>query len=241
MKKKAVITKRAALVKRKPDDLAVLITEVRNLIQSARHAAASTVNALQVLTNFEIGRRIVEHEQKGEKRAGYGIELLKQLSARLTEEFGKGFSRSNLEYMRKFFLVWHDRVPQISPQPIGKLIAPEISQKASGKLAGSEISRKASGKLAASEISQKASGKLAGSEISRKASGKLAIAAKGPRRFPFTLSWSHYVLLLSIKDPDERSFYEIEATNEGWSVPELKRQKAACLFDASRSAVIKPP
>jgi predicted nuclease of restriction endonuclease-like (RecB) superfamily len=218
MKKKAGTSKRAVLVKGKPDELAVLIAEVRNLVQAARHAAASTVNTLQVLTNFEIGRRIVEHEQKGEKRAGYGIELLKQLSGRLTEEFGKGFSRSNLEYMRRFFLVWHDRVPQISQQPIGKLAGLEISQKASGKLATSEISRKASGKLATSEISQKAS-------------GKLAISAKVPRRFPFTLSWSHYVLLLSIKDPDERGFYEIEATSEGWSVPELKRQKAACLFE----------
>jgi DUF1016 N-terminal domain len=207
MKKKAATTKRAVLVKGKPDDLASLIAEVRNLIESARRAAASTFNTLQVLTNFEIGRRIVEHEQKGEKRAGYGTELMKQLSARLTEEFGRGFSQSNLEYMRKFFLVWHDRVPQISQQPMGKLAALEISQKASGKLAGSEISRKTSGKLAALEISQKASGKLAGSEISRKTSGKLAISANGPRRFPFTLSWSHYVVLLSIKDPDERGFY----------------------------------
>jgi predicted nuclease of restriction endonuclease-like (RecB) superfamily len=48
---------------------------------------------------------------------------------------------------------------------------------------------------------------------------------------PFTISWSHYVLLLTIKDPDERSFYEIEATNSGWSVPELKRQKASCLYE----------
>lgn len=47
---------------------------------------------------------------------------------------------------------------------------------------------------------------------------------------PFTLSWSHYVLLLTIKDPGERSFYEIEATNEGWSVPELKRQKDSALY-----------
>jgi hypothetical protein len=81
MKKKAATSKRAVLVKGKHDDLAALVAEVRNLIQSGRHAAASTVNILQVLTNFEIGRRIVEHEQKGEKRAGYGAELLKQLSA----------------------------------------------------------------------------------------------------------------------------------------------------------------
>ncbi len=48
---------------------------------------------------------------------------------------------------------------------------------------------------------------------------------------PFTLSWSHYVILLTIKDPGERSFYEIEATSEGWSVPELKRQKSSCLYE----------
>jgi predicted nuclease of restriction endonuclease-like (RecB) superfamily len=48
---------------------------------------------------------------------------------------------------------------------------------------------------------------------------------------PFTLSWSHYVLLLTVKDPDERSFYEIEATNEGWSLSELKRQKASSLYE----------
>jgi predicted nuclease of restriction endonuclease-like (RecB) superfamily len=47
----------------------------------------------------------------------------------------------------------------------------------------------------------------------------------------FPLSWTHYVVLLSVKDPGERSFYEIEAANEGWSVPELKRQKASCLYE----------
>ncbi|MCW5559705.1 MAG: hypothetical protein KIT22_17960 [Verrucomicrobiae bacterium] len=48
---------------------------------------------------------------------------------------------------------------------------------------------------------------------------------------PLTLSWTHYILLLTIKDPHERSFYEIEATNSGWSVPGLKRQKASALYE----------
>ena len=80
------------------------------------------------MTNFEIGRRIVEHEQKGAKRAAYGTELLKELSTRLTEEFGRGFSRSNLQNMRSFFLIWEDRIPKICQQPIGKLVDAEISQ-----------------------------------------------------------------------------------------------------------------
>jgi len=92
MKKKAVAAARRAVpapvkatVKTKSDGLAPLVAEVRSLIQSARRGAASFVHTLQVMTNFEIGRRIVEHEQKGSERAAYGAELLKELSARLTQ------------------------------------------------------------------------------------------------------------------------------------------------------------
>lgn len=90
-------------------EFAPLIDELRGLIQSARFAAVTRVNTLQVLTNFEIGRRIVEHEQQGEQRADYGKELLRQLSARLTDEFGKGFSLTNLKLMRQFFLQYRAR------------------------------------------------------------------------------------------------------------------------------------
>jgi predicted nuclease of restriction endonuclease-like (RecB) superfamily len=158
--------KRAVPARRRSDNLGPLVAEVRSLIKAARRGAASVVNTLQVMTSFEIGRRIVEHEQQGSKRAEYGAELLVELSARLTEEFGKGFSRSNLEYMRKFFLEFSPRIPQT---PSGESV--------------------------------------------------------------FTLSWSHYVLLLTIKDRDERSFYEIESANEAWSLSELKRQKASALYE----------
>jgi hypothetical protein len=136
MKKKPV-AKRTAAAKATPDGLAPLIVEVRNLIQSARRGVASVIDTLQVLTNFEIGRRIVEHEQKGEKRAEYGSRLVTELSARLAEEFGKGFSRSNLQNMRSFFLLWQDRVPKIRQQPIGKFAPPEISQQPQDALAPS--------------------------------------------------------------------------------------------------------
>lgn len=165
-------------------------------MQSARHAAAASVNTLQVLTHFEIGRRIVEHEQKGAKRAAYGAELLKELSARLTEEFWKGFSKSNLALMRGFFAVWKDRMP-IFQKPSGKLIETGKAQKASGKFVAEPLVPKP-----VSEF-----------------------------RSLFPLSWSHYVLLLTIEDPDERSSYEIEAASEGWSIPELKRQVGSCLYE----------
>lgn len=175
--------------------LGQLVAEVRNLVQSARHAAATTVNTLQVLTNFEIGRRIVEYEQKGEKRAAYGAVLLKELSARLTDEFGKGFSVTNLQLMRKFFVENQVRIQQ---KPSAKLLSSELGQTDTGLLPPIQIPRTLSGQS---------------------------------EKLPFTLSWSHYVLLLTIKNPEERSFYEIEATNEGWSLPELKRQVASCLYE----------
>jgi hypothetical protein len=143
MKKPSASKKPLPTAKAKPDSLKGLLTKVRQLIHSARRGVATVVDTFQVMTNFEIGRRIVEH-----------AELLKELSARLTEEFGRGFSPVNLSHMRRFFLVWQERV-QIFQQPAEKLAANQIFQSPSGKSRG-----------------------------------------------PFTLSWTHYVLLLTIKDPD---------------------------------------
>lgn len=76
------------------------------LIDAARHAAARSVNALMTASYWEIGRRIVEAEQKGRRRAGYGEQQIERLSADLTQQFGRGFSRQNLQQMRSFFLTW---------------------------------------------------------------------------------------------------------------------------------------
>ena len=82
-----------------------LIGGIRELLDAARRSSARAVNALMTATYWEIGHRIVEFEQGGKKRAGYGEELLKRLSADLTTQFGRGFSIDNLENMRRFYLV----------------------------------------------------------------------------------------------------------------------------------------
>lgn len=164
-----------------------LLTEVRALLQSARALAARQVNALQVLTNFEIGRRIVEHEQGGEARAEYGRAVVKALSMALTAEFGRGYSVDNLWMMRRFFMAYQGRHPKVET----------LSQVSSGPL------------LAAPQLPS-------------------PLPQPTP---PFTLSWSHYVLLLAIDDPNERSFYEIEATRAGWSLRELRRQFDSSLYE----------
>ncbi|MFH1288048.1 MAG: PDDEXK nuclease domain-containing protein [bacterium] len=162
-----------------------LFREIRGLIMAAQSAVARNINTIQVITSFEIGRRIVEHEQKGVVRAEYGKQLLVDLSTRLTAEFGRGFSRSNLEYMRKFYLMYRNRIPVISQMPSGKSVLLSKSQIKSG-------------------ISSD---------------------------FVFSLSWSQYIFLIGIKDEDARSFYEIEATNNNWTLPELTRQFNSGLYE----------
>lgn len=139
-----------------------LYSKIADLLKTARQNVARTVNQTMVYTYYEIGQMIVEEEQHGEQRAAYGKQLLKELSKKLTAEFGKGFSERNLEQMRQLYLIY------------------PISQTISAK---------------------------------------------------FTLSWSHYLKLIRIKNPDERRFYEIECSTNNWTLKELQRQFDATLYE----------
>ncbi len=172
-------------------EAAPLIAEIRALIHAARAAASRQVNSITVLTNFEVGRRIVHHEQGGEARAEYGKAVLQTLSDALTAEFGRGWSVTNLTLMRRFYLTYRDRIPK------------------------SQTPSAISGEVAVTPISQTPS------EIS----GDVTSAPT------FQLSWSQYVFLMGIKDPQERSFYEVEATRNGWVVRELRRQFDSSLYE----------
>ena len=83
-----------------------LYAEVRNILEQARVSAFRAVNFAMVQAYWQVGRLIVEHEQKGKERAEYGKTVLKTLSHRLTVEFGKGFTLTNLKYMRQFYLAF---------------------------------------------------------------------------------------------------------------------------------------
>ena len=78
--------------------------EIHDLLHNARQNIISNVNSTMTKTYFLIGKRIVEEEQDGNKRAEYGKKLMKTLSKKLTKEFGRGFSQRNLEQMRTFYL-----------------------------------------------------------------------------------------------------------------------------------------
>jgi len=190
------------------EPLQALVLEIRNLIRNARRSAAQNINSLQVITNFEIGRRIVEHEQKGSRRAGYGKQTLIDLSRQLNKEFGRGFSERNLEYMRRFYLEYSRNDCQ-------------IAQTLSGQYPTMEVSGKPS-------IPQTVSAK---SQINVPAKSPIVQTLSAQFNHTFTLSWSHYVFLLNIKNRDERRFYEIESTGNQWSLSELKRQYNAGIYE----------
>lgn len=180
---------------------------IEQLIEEARKRTVAAVNTAMVYTYYEIGRMIVEDEQHGEQRAEYGKAILKELSIRLTRRFGKGFSVENLDRMRFFYKTYSS---SISSTPL------TILQTSSGKSLKEENSATLS---RISPISQ-------------------ALSAESPKKgqtmsdqLHFTLSWSHYLKLMRIENPDERRFYEIEATENNWSLRELQRQFDSSLYE----------
>jgi predicted nuclease of restriction endonuclease-like (RecB) superfamily len=87
-------------------EYAAVLSGIVDLLAAARRAAARSLNAVMTATYWEIGRRIVEHEQSGSKRALYGEALLDRLAADLTAKYGRGFSRPNLVRCRQFYIAF---------------------------------------------------------------------------------------------------------------------------------------
>ncbi|MCO8124749.1 PDDEXK nuclease domain-containing protein [Stieleria sp. TO1_6] len=165
--------------------------------------AARAVNQNLVIRNWLFGWYIVEFEQNGTDRAKYGKETLERLSSELKLRIGRGFSVDNLQLMRRFYTGFFG-VLEISETP--SRILPGIYETLSTELATEGG---------------------AASSSSEKPQLTTMIDALADR---FSLSWSHYVTLLTIDNIDERRFYEIEAGHNQWSVRELDRQIDSALY-----------
>jgi predicted nuclease of restriction endonuclease-like (RecB) superfamily len=159
-----------------------LFISVKQLIENAKSSIVQNINTAMLLTYFEIGKVIIENEQDGKDRAEYAKETLKNLSKQLTKEFGRGYSVDNLQWMRKFYLMYQNR----------------ISEKY---------------------------------ETVSRNSAEAVIYESVSRNSFFSLSWSHYIQLMKIENSDERNFYEIEASQNNWSVRELTRQFNSAIYE----------
>jgi predicted nuclease of restriction endonuclease-like (RecB) superfamily len=97
------------------EELAVgsCLERVRQILEGARRGALLAVNSAMLTAYWEIGREIVEEEQRGQERATYGERLIAHLSRHLSAEFGRGYSAANLWLIRQFYLAFQDRTPEI--------------------------------------------------------------------------------------------------------------------------------
>jgi len=154
----------------KNTDYQLLVSQISETFVVGQKRAVLAVNSHLVETYWKIGQYIVEYEQGGNMRAEYGKQLLEKLSKDLSLLHGKGFSRSNIQRMKQFYLEF----------PICAEAPHKLNQ----------------------------------------------ISAELPHK----LSWTHFVELLKIDDPLERSFYLNQTINENWSTTQLIRQKKSSLY-----------
>lgn len=99
---------------------ASLFDRVREILATAQTSIARSVNTAQVVANWLIGREIVEEQQRGQRRAGYGKKLLSNLAVKLEQEFGSGYSPDNLEAFRQFYL----KYPLLISETVSRKFAP---------------------------------------------------------------------------------------------------------------------
>lgn len=181
-----------------------LFDRVVSILEQARGSVVRAVNTGMVTAYWLIGREIVESMQAGEERAEYGREVIANLSARLTERYGKGFSERNLQWFRQFYLVYRERVT--IPYPMGaESVLQQISNPAGTESAIPAINRQKEDESGRTEILHPTGREWA--------SG-----------FSPSLSWSHYRALMRVEDAAAREFYEREAAECGWSKSQLERQ-----------------
>lgn len=193
-----------------------LYGRIREILESARAGVARSVNTTQVVANWLIGREIVEEEQKGARRAGYGDRVVRDLSERLQADYGVGYSVQSLFYMKQFYLSY----PELGS---GALIFHAVRGESKSGEEGPILhaSRGESGKRGRSARGLALHPIL---DARRAASWK-------PGRIHPNLSWTHYRTLLRVDDREARSFYEIEAIKNDWSARELERQINSLLYE----------
>ena len=198
-----------------------LFDRVAAILEEARASVVRTVNTRMVIAYWLIGREIVQEEQGGKRRAGYGDALLEDLSRRLTKRYGRGYSVANLKNFRQFYLCFPERFPPTSCAALEDpaKIPPEIRYTSCSELPGP-----------APYTSALHPGP--GDQFARRRPAKSLPAPTALHcGFAPQLSWSHYRLLMRVENQHARAFYEIQAIHERWTVADLERQITTLLFE----------
>jgi len=194
----------------------VFYNDISRIVDFARGHAARSVNAAMTAAYWLTGQHIINFEQEGKERANYGEEVIKRLSIDLSARFGRGFSVTNLRQMRSFFLLW----PKMQTLSV-ESGSDQKHQTLSVESGSGQKHQTPSGEF---EDHNEFSMTLTESSL-------IYLASQ------FSLPWSAYVRLLSVKNSYAREFYEIEALRGGWSVRQLDRQISSQFYE--RTALLK--
>jgi predicted nuclease of restriction endonuclease-like (RecB) superfamily len=162
-------------------------------------------------------REIVEEMQGGQERAAYGKKLVEDLSARLTERYGKGFSGRNLKAFRQFYLAYSERLTIV--RPVGAQFVEASNMPPLGaQLAQMGILHPVGGESLALAIPHPMGAQSSESAILSPA------GSQSPQGFSPQLTWSHYRALMRVENLEARDFYEREVIAGGWDKRTLERQ-----------------
>lgn len=202
MKRKTSITRPALSV----------YERIRKILDSARSHVARSVNTTQVVANWMVGREIVEEEQTGKKKAGYGDAMLVHLATRLVTDFGPGYSGTNLRWFRQFYLEY------------GNLMSGRICHAPRDKSIRSTESSDCT-------ISHAVRDFFTPNDFPAAIGYAVRSQSWFPGQIHPNLSWTHYRTLLRVDKSEARAFYEIEAIKNNWSARELERQINSLLYE----------
>jgi predicted nuclease of restriction endonuclease-like (RecB) superfamily len=179
-----------------------LFGRVVSILEQTQGNVIRAVNTNMVLAYWLIGREIVQELQGGEERAGYGKQIMSDLSTKLAQRYGNGFSVPNLQNFRKFYLAYSTRVITAAP----------IQYPTGTKLDEAPIPSPSGIELLPAQKSYPA--------------GTESLQGFSPH-----LSWSHYRALMRVENGAARDFYEREAAECGWSKVQLERQIHSFYYD----------
>lgn len=197
----------------KPTQLNALLSNIRNVILEARHYVSRRVNFAQIVSNWIIGRMIVEDEQAGEQTAEYGKQVILFLSDNLTKDYGTGYSSTNLRYFRQFYLLFPNH--HAVSDDLGKEIHHATSDES------------VIGKLHALR------GELKKPQWLKEEIAILNQSHDHPlsKILPFNLSWTHHRILLKVDNKEAKQFYLTEVHECNWSTRALERQVNSLYYE----------
>ena len=174
------------------------ITDLKSIVSTARNLSFRAANLMQVACNWLLGWRLVEQEQQGKARADYGKRIIEEASKVLTENFGNGFSETQLRNFRKFYQMFSFlQIQQALPAEFKNEIL-KIQQTLSAK-----------------------------SIQSPKRQSDALIQQQVEQPLLPQLSWSHYECLMRVADLEARTWYMQEASSQQWDYRTLKRNIAS--------------